>query len=299
MASGDRRSTIITVGCGHGAPDRGCADGPAALRRDGLPLRLLRRAPRTCWIDVAVISSQQQTNDSVVAEACDHLAAAVEGERRRGRFPIIIGGDHSIAVGTWTGIRRSLDGVSDFRLIWIDAHMDCHVPQTSPSAALHGMPVACLMGRCHPRLVAACPCPALSPGCIRLVGVRDFEAEEPILAAEMGVTVSSMADLTRRGLDVILAEAAGDGLFGISLDLDAIDPIDAPGVGTPVEGGIRGNKLLTVLAPLLASPLCLGLEIAEFNPSHDIDHRTALLIEALIDAAVHPEGARHEQDHRA
>lgn len=289
MTGKGRRSTIIAMGCGHGARDRGCADGPAALCRDGLPRRLRRRARHTSWVDLTMAAPPDQAADSVVAEACDRLAHRVEHEKRQGRFPIVIGGDHSIAVGTWTGMTRALAAGTEFRLVWIDAHMDCHVPQTSPSSALHGMPVACLMGLCHPRLVAAaCPCPALGPGCIRLVGVRSFEPEEMLLAAHMGVAIADMAEVTRRGLAEILAEAAGDGLFGISLDLDAIDPADAPGVGSPVAGGIRGPDLLAALAPLLASPRCLGLEIAEFNPSHDIDHRTALLVEALIGAALSP-----------
>ncbi|TAN58982.1 MAG: ornithine--oxo-acid transaminase, partial [Magnetospirillum sp.] len=155
------------------------------------------------------------------------------------------------------------------------------------SAALHGMPVACLMGRCHPRLtVTTCPRPVLSPGQIQLVGVRSFEPEEVILAATMGVSVITTAELRHHDLAQLLAKAAGDGPFGVSLDLDAIDPTDAPGVGTPVGGGIGGHALLAALTPLLALPRCLGLEIAEFNPHHDIDHRTAALVEALIGAAL-------------
>ncbi|CAA7626388.1 arginase [Magnetospirillum sp. SS-4] len=279
MTGGNRDSIIIAVGCGHGARDRGCADGPAALRRPAADAAIP-------WIDIAVTAPPGRSADMVVADVCDRLARRVESECRRGRFPVVIGGDHSIAVGTWTGMRRAPAGVTGFRLVWIDAHMDCHVPQTSPSSALHGMPVACLMGECHPRLTAAaCPCPVFAPGCIRLVGVRSFEPEEVVLAARMGVAVTHMAEIERQGLARVLAEAAGDGPFGISLDLDAVDPLDAPGVGSPVEGGIRGDALLAALTPLLASPRCLGLEIAEYNPNHDIDRRTARLVEALIGAA--------------
>lgn len=278
-----RAFSVIGAGCGHGASDRGCALGPQALRALGLPERLRRHAPDTVWIEMTAPEGDPL---AVISRMDRHLAHAVENARRHHRFPVVLGGDHSCAVGTWRGIGRSRDG-KPFRLIWIDAHMDMHTPESSHSGALHGMPLACLLGHgpalWHGRRAA------LRPDQVTLIGVRSWEHEEETLAKALGIRVVFMVELLlRRHLKAILAELAKDGPFGITLDLDAIDPVDAPGVGTPVENGIRGAELLDALRPLLASPHCLGLEIAEFNPLRDHNHRTAALVESLILAAMVP-----------
>jgi arginase len=275
-----RACTIIGMGCGHGARDRGCADGPQTLRRGGLAERLRLNFPDLRCMELLASAGEPF---AVVAGLCDQLAGLVARIVRNHRFPLVIGGDHSCAIGTWSGISRALGGPESFRLIWIDAHMDMHTPQTSPSGALHGMPLACLLGHGDPAL--ACHPPALAPGNVTLMGIRSWESEEADLARRLGVRVVGMADLN---LPPALTQAAGSGRFGITIDLDAIDPIDAPGVGTPVAGGIRASALLAALAPLLASPACVGLEIAEYSPPHDIDHRTAALVEAFIMAALQP-----------
>ncbi|WP_172822831.1 arginase [Paramagnetospirillum marisnigri] len=283
MTGSGRAMTILGVGCGLGARDGGCADGPRALRRGGMGERL-----RGLTEDLHCLELQAPLGDAqtVIPRLADHLATLVAKECGRGRFPIVIGGDHSCAMGTWAGLRQAHGAA--FRLIWIDAHMDLHTPDTSPSGALHGMPLACLLGLGPPGL-ARHP-PVLTGTEVTLMGVRSWEPEEEARTSRHGIRVMGMAELKRLGLAAALAEATGPGDFGISLDLDAIDPADAPGVGTPAPGGIRADELLDALAPLLASPRCIGLEIAEYNPHHDIDQRTAALVETIVEAAIRSSG---------
>ncbi len=279
-----RRCAIIAVGVGQGARDPGCAQGPGILKESGVFERLAARSPSLTWHDLPVAVSSASPS-LVIAQACDALAGAVASARAEGRFPIVIGGDHSIAMGTWSGIRRALPPSEEFDLLWVDAHMDCHDPSTSPSGALHGMPLACLLGRCHPDLSAiACPAPPLAPKGVHIIGVRSFEPEEEAFTRRTGLRVTYMDEIAAKGLAALLPLPAGP--FGITLDLDSIDPKDAPAVGTPEPGGIRAVELLDCLRPLLASPQCLAFEIAEYSPPHDVAGKTAALVEALLWAAV-------------
>lgn len=270
--------TVIGVGCGHGARDRGCADGPRVLRRSGLLERLRAVAPATRWLEVDAADGPASP-EAVVAEVCGRLRSAVEAVLGRNGFPIIIGGDHSMAVGTWDGVRRALPPDQPFRLLWIDAHMDCHRPETSPSGALHGMPLARLLDGGDAAAV-------LLPADVTLIGIRSWETEEAAFADRLGLARIPMTTVVAQGLAAVLAAAAGAGRYGISIDLDAVDPADAPGTGTPVDGGIAATELLEAIPPLLRSRRCLALEIAEFNPGRDRDNRTALLVEALVFAAI-------------
>lgn len=283
MTSASQACTIIGLSCGRGARDQGCAEGPRALLLGGLLDRLGRQSPDIKYVDMIPEAGDAV---SVIADLGHRLSRQVATIMDRKRFPIVIGGDHSCAIGTWTGISQALGGPQEFRLIWIDAHLDMHIPETSPSGALHGMPLACLLGQGDPRL--ACDPAALDGLRVTVMGVRSCESEEMALARELRVQVITMDDLAGLDLRDALLQAAGDGRFGITLDLDAIDPLDAPGVGTPVPGGIRGASLLNALGPLLASPRCIGLEIAEFNPIRDTDNRTAALVEAFIMAVLQP-----------
>lgn len=164
--------------------------------------------------------------------------------------------------------------------------MDAHTPDTTPSGMLHGMPVACLLGHGHPRL-ALDRRTALDPRRCCLVGVRSFEAQEAALLGRLGVKVFPMPEVRRRGLAEVMAEAlaiARDGAagFGISLDLDALDPRDAPGVGSAVTGGIRAADLRQLLARLRHDPALACLEIAEYNPHLDRDGATARLVQDIV-----------------
>jgi arginase len=168
----------------------------------------------------------------------------------------------------------------------MDAHMDAHTPQTTPSGMLHGMPLACLLGNGDPRL-AARESSALDPRRVCLVGVRSFEGGEAALLERLGVRVFLMREVERRGLEKVMDEALaiardGTGGFGISLDLDALDPRDAPGVGIAVPGGIRGIELSRALARLKQDPALAAFEIAEYNPYRDRQRTTARLIGEIV-----------------
>jgi arginase len=201
-------------------------------------------------------------------------------------LPVVIGGDHSCAIGTWKGIARALAPRGPLGLVWIDAHMDAHTPETSPSGMLHGMPLACLLGHGDPRLALE-PAAALDPGRLCLVGVRSFESGEASLLERLGVRVFRMREIERRGLAPVMAEALaiarnGSGGYGVSLDLDAIDPRDAPGVGTAVRHGIRAAELRELFGRLAQDPALDALEIAEYNPARDRGGATARLIGDIV-----------------
>jgi len=200
----------------------------------------------------------------------------------------VIGGDHSCAIGTWSGAADALRRSGPLGLVWIDAHMDLHVPATTHSGAINGMPLAALLGYGAPELTSVANTgPAIHPHHVCLVGVRSFEIEELELAERLNIRVIRVEDVNRRGVEGVLAEAqaiAADGTagYGVSLDLDAFDPLDAPGVGTPVPGGIRAATFLDTWSELTRDPKCVGIEIAEYNPGRDESERTARLISKLI-----------------
>jgi arginase len=223
---------------------------------------------------------------SIVAHLARSLARLTRDLALHPCLPVVLGGDHSCALGTWAGIGRARGPLG---LVWIDAHMDAHTPQTTPSGMLHGMPLACLLGYGDPRLTAVADGVRLDPRRVCLVGVRSYEAGEAALLARLGVRVFFMDEVTRRGLRPVLAEAlslAGREAraIGLSLDLDAIDPRDAPGVGCPVGAGIRARELLPALSLVARERRLAGVEIAEYNPCLDRRGATARLIGDLLEA---------------
>lgn len=270
---------IIGAASGWGAQDRGCADGPDALRGAGLLSRLHDIGLIAAWTDTL---RPGMTNDPMqtVSSMCTRLAQNVYETLIARHFPLVIGGDHSCAIGTWSGVHRAIGNIP-FGLIWIDAHMDSHTPQTSPSGALHGMPLACLLGHGLPALtgIGSRP-PQLLPQHVCLIGVRSFEPGEAALLEHLNVRIFKMDEIRRRGmdaivhdaLDIVQRETAG---FGISIDLDALDPGEDPGVGSPVADGLGGSELLAGLGPLQQHPALLGLELMEYNPHRDQNQATA------------------------
>lgn len=230
---------------------------------------------------------------SVVRGICERLALRVPDIVTRGALPVVLGGDHSCAVGTWKGLARALAPRSP-GLIWIDAHMDAHTSQTTPSGMLHGMPLACLLGHGEPALSGIADGVRLDPKKVCLIGVRSFEHGEATLLRRLGVRVFSMPEIRKRGLDAVMREAfavatAGAAGFGVTLDLDALDPRDAPGVGSPVAGGIRAHELLTALEPLARNAAPAAVEIVEYNPHLDQIGKTGALVPELLAAML---GAR-------
>jgi arginase len=208
-----------------------------------------------------------------------------------GKLPVVVGGDHSCAIGTWKGVASALRARGPLGLIWIDAHMDAHTPQTTPSGALHGMPLASLLGYGDKRLTSLGRGVQLLPKHVCLIGVRSFESGEAALLRRLGVRVFFMPEVVRRGLTAVMREAldiatTGTAGFGVTLDLDALDPRDAPGVGSPVKGGIRAAELSTALASIQGHPALAGVEIVEYNPQRDRNGVTANVAAGLLEAVL-------------
>lgn len=290
-ASTIRPMSIIGAAVGIGAQDTRCRQGPDRLQACGLMARLADEPHGVSWGGTV----REDTGVDVVyasARFCERLARKVYDALQDNPRIGVVGGDHSCAIGTWSGVHQAIAGSGPLGLIWIDAHMDSHTPDTSPSGALHGMPLACLLGHGPEALTGlGVSGPKLAPQHVCLIGVRSFEPAEAALLQKLGVRVLDMDQIRRHGLARVMDDAlayvqkntAG---FGISIDLDAIDPRDAPGVGSPVGAGICGKDLAESLANMGRHPGLLGLEIAEFNPDKDVNNRTAKLVIDLLAATV-------------
>jgi arginase len=280
------RIRIIGAASGLGAQDRRCADGPVAFHRSQA-WHELERMPRIDW--ARTLFAPEGPGQPVVeriAAFCADLANEVAEALAAGDFPVVVGGDHSIAIGTWGGVARFAG--APVGLLWIDAHLDAHTPETSYSGAVHGMPLACLLGRGDRRLVAVGrPGVQVDAAHVVVIGARSFEPEEAEFLRRSGVRVIAEDEIAQRGLAACLAEAAvvvasAPGGFGITLDLDALDPATAPGVGSPEPDGLPLRELLDGLASLAGRPGLRAFEIAEYNPDRDQHGLTARLISALI-----------------
>ena len=282
-----RPIAIIGVASGIGAPDPGCGDGPGVLEAIGVAEKL-RSADRHAAWKTTISPLEGSDKVAVVAECASRLASVVSASMAAGDLPIVIGGDHSCAIGSWRGVAQALVG-KPLGMLWIDAHLDSHTPDTSHSGALHGMPLACLLGVGPERLTDGAA--VLQPQHVAVIGARSFEPEEYALLKGLGVRVFFMEEIARRGLDEVMQEALtivqnGTAGFGLSLDLDAIDPLDAPGVSTPSPSGLRATELASVLARLRDHPGLLALEIAEYDPYRDEDGKSVSVVIELLSAVL-------------
>jgi arginase len=227
-----------------------------------------------------------------ILRTCTELADRVEAGCEKGHFPLVLGGDHSQAIGTISGLarwyRRRGESIG---VVWVDAHTDMNTPDTSPSGNIHGMPLSTRHGRGLPELVAvAGDQPALRPENVVVIGARDVDSTEAPLVKELGVRCYTMSEIDSRGLSLCVQEAfdrACNGTAGVhlSFDLDGVDPADAPGVGTPVPGGLtlRESHLLCESA---ARRKLLGMEMVELNPVLDLRNQTGELAVWLIQSAL-------------
>ncbi|MGZ8918720.1 MAG: arginase [Methylobacter sp.] len=201
---------------------------------------------------------------------------------------LVIGGDHSCALGTWGGVLNGLPQPGKFCLIWLDAHMDAHTFATSPSGNIHGMPLAALLGKADPKLAAMYPGSAfIKPENLILIGVRSYENEEYALLKQAAIEIvfagqiNGLAQTLIKTIDKLSLSCQA---IGISIDLDCLDPEDAPGVETAASGGIKAVELITALALINRHPKVCGLEISEFNPEKDSKNKTLHLMKAIIEA---------------
>ncbi len=202
----------------------------------------------------------------------------------------VLAGDHSSAIGTWSGVSHALQGADNLGLLWVDAHMDTHTPKTSPTQNIHGMPIAHLLGYGIPELYSILnKNPKIRPENLCLVGMRSFEEGEAELLKNLKVKIFMMDEIARRGIEVVMHEAIEylqkrTPKFGMTIDLDAFDPNDAPGVGCREPGGIDATQFLQTVRGISQNPKFIGLEITEYNPLLDIKAKTAYLIRDIIKA---------------
>ena len=289
---------IIGVPMDLGASRRGVDMGPSALRVAGLQTRLKQLGRQV--EDIGNISVKQPEEQHFgesnakyldeIAETCRGLADIVKKTLDDDEVPLVLGGDHSIAAGTVAGVAMHFKKKSkSVGMIWLDAHGDMNTPESSPSGNVHGMPLAAIMGHGAKELTElAGTKPMVEPRNVTLVGIRDLDAKERRLIKETGVHVFTMRDIDERGMREVMAEAmrfATDDTDGVavSLDMDFLDPIDAPGVGTPVRGGVTYREAHLAMEMIADSKAAVSFELVEINPVIDLHNKTALLgVELLL-----------------
>ncbi len=300
QAQPTRRIRVLGVPLDLGASRRGVDMGPSAMRVAGLEARLEALGHQVADsgnIQVAIAETQGfgQPNARYlkqIAETCTRTAETVVKALEEGQTPLVLGGDHSLAAG-------SVSGVAEFHhrrgqkigLIWIDAHSDINTPETSPSGNVHGMPLAALLGMGAPELTGIFGyAPKIAPENAVLIGVRDIDAAERANIQRAGVVVFTMRDIDERGMRAVMEEALraathGTAGYHVSLDMDWIDPEDAPGVGTPVRGGATYREAHLAMEILADHGGMVSFEIVEVNPVIDEHNRTADLAVELACSA--------------
>jgi arginase len=295
-----KKLRVIGVPLDLGQSRRGVDMGPSAVRVAGLEARLeeLGHVVEDAGNIVVAIAEQKKTGDprakylKEITATCTKEAELVLKTLEAGKVPIVLGGDHSVGAGTISGVaefyRKQGQKVG---LIWIDAHTDINTPDSSPSGNVHGMPLAAIMGLGPPELSNIFNfSPKVTPENCVLVGVRDIDAVEKENVRKAGIGVFTMRDIDERGMRTVMEEAlraAGNGTAGyhVSLDMDWIDPEDAPGVGTPVRGGATYREAHLAMEIIADHGRMLSFEIVEVNPVIDEHNRTAdLAVELALSA---------------
>jgi arginase len=223
-----------------------------------------------------------------ILETCARVAGLVAAAARDGQVPLVLGGDHSVALGTLGGL-ASVHGAGG--VLWVDAHPDINTPETSPSGNVHGMPLAAALGIAGERFATeAWPLPAVDAERVALVGIRQLDDGERRLLREAGVRVYTMSEIDRIGIERAVRESldrvAGPGFVHVSLDMDVLDPEVAPGVGTPVRGGLTYREAHLALELVAESGLLGSLEVVEVNPILDRENTTALTAVELVASAL-------------
>jgi arginase len=216
------------------------------------------------------------------------VARLVELALEQGSLPLVLGGDHSIALGTLGGLARSR-GVGG--VLWIDAHSDLNTPESSPSGNVHGMPLAAAIGLTDERFESeAWTLPAVEPERVALVGLRSVDSRERERIRELGIKAYTMSDIDRIGIERAIRESlahiSGPGFVHVSLDMDALDPEVAPGVGTPIRGGLSYREAHLALELVAESGLAGSFEVVEVNPILDRENATAQLAVELVASAL-------------
>jgi len=291
----DRQLTIIGAALDLGAGRRGVDMGPSAIRYAGIDARLAELG-YACSdlgnVETAVAEAAQQEDSQArflteIKRTCERVARLVAGATRAQQIPIVLGGDHSVAIGTLGGL-ASVHGPGG--VLWFDAHGDLNTPETTPSGNVHGMPLAATLGQALDTFASeAWPLPALDPTHVALLGIRSLDAGERALVKELGIAVYTMTDLDRRGVEPVVREAiervAGAPFVHVSLDMDVIDPEAAPGVGTPVRGGLSYREAHLAMELVAEWGQFSSFEVVEVNPILDRENATGELAVELVASA--------------
>lgn len=276
---------IIGVPVDLGQTQRGVDMGPAALRHAGLATSLAALGYRVCDtgnievpIRETVAAEQKQHYLPSISTVCRAVYETVRETAGAGEIPLLLGGDHTLAIGSIGGTTHA----EPAGVIWIDAHGDFNTPETSLTGNIHGMPLAVLLGDGYPELVdLGRPGPSLHPGDVVMIAIRDLDPLEQLRLRSCGISVYTMRDIDERGAGAVIREALErlehrDRLH-VSLDMDALDPQESPGVGTPAHGGLTSREALLMMEIIADSGRCCALDIVEINPILDQHNQTARL----------------------
>jgi arginase len=291
----DRDVRILGVPTDYGTNRRGVDMGPSAIRYAGLEDALAAvgvDATDVGNLSVPMAGGREGRHESdarflaEVMEVSGLLSDAVADALDAGSFPLVLGGDHSIAIGTLAGAARH----ENLGVVWLDAHADCNTPETSPSGNVHGMPLAAALGWGAFGNFEWATAPGLDASNVAWVGLREVDAGERAALREHGATAFTMSDVDERGMSEVVSEAlavAGDGTDAVhvSLDMDFIDPNEAPGVGTPVRGGATYREAHSAMEAVADLDALQSLEVVEVNPILDRSNETAELAVELVCSA--------------
>ena len=291
-----REIAVIGATLDLGQRRRGVDMGPSAIRYAGLEDRLLDLGyvvrdhgnVETAVPEATTVQDERARFLPEIKDTCARIAAKVVEESSAGALPLVLGGDHSVALGTLGGL-ASVHGSGG--VVWIDAHADINTPDTSPSGNVHGMPLAAALGLAGEAFESdAWPLPALDARRVALLGLRQADTGERKLLREVGARVFTMSEIDRIGVERAMREAldhvSGTGFVHVSLDMDALDPEVAPGVGTPVRGGLTYREAHLALELFAESGLAGSLEVVEVNPILDRENTTATTAVELVASAL-------------
>jgi arginase len=290
--SGGAPVAIIGAALDLGQGRRGTDMGPSAIRYAGLDARIAalgRSAADWGNVDTAVAESIEAGDERArflreIKSTCAAIADLVAQAKGEGFLPLVLGGDHSVALGTLGGLARQ---AGPGGVLWLDAHGDLNRPQTSPTGNVHGMVLAGALGLAGPGFESdAWPLPMVDPARVAIVGLRSLDAGERELLRELGARVYTMSDVDRLGVERAIRESldhvAGPGFVHVSLDMDVVDPEVAPGVGTPVRGGLSYREAHFALELVAESGIAGSLEVVEVNPILDRENETGRLAVELV-----------------
>jgi arginase len=290
-----RQIGIVGVPMDLGAGRRGVDMGPSAIRYAGLQKDLETLGMHVIDHQNLAVPGPEAGDmgdpkakfEAPIESACLELERVVAEMIRAQQFPLVLGGDHSMAMGTVAGL---LDVKADVGVLWIDAHGDINTPQTTPSGNIHGMPLAAMLG--HARIAQRLRFQTrhVRPERVVLFGTRTLDPGERVTIRELGIRMFTMTEIDQIGMQAAVRSAverlAGPGGIHVSLDMDAVDPLEAPGVGTPWPGGLTYREAHLAMEMLAATGEVTSMEVAEVNPIHDHENRTGRLAEELILSAL-------------